>query len=194
MQGLLYHYLQDFVERRFGLPIWLRVRERAHVPERFFVLTRPYPDSYVGDLVGALRAELGDGSPPPAVLLFDYGRHLGRCFERDFDVYFRRFVSAREMIAAIETVIHAELRRRNPNSRPPALHTSPLPGGGLRLVYDSPRGLCDVLRGLVAHVADAFGQMVTIEEPRCMSRGDPACEFKLTFARSEFPRSDAFPP
>ena len=194
MQGLLYQYLQDFVERRYGLALWLRVRERAGMAERFFVLTRAYPDNYLGDVVGALRVELGEDSPGPADFLFDYGRHLGRCFERDFDVYFRRFASAREMIAASETVIHAELRRRNLEPGPPAVRSSPLPGGGLRLVYDSPRRLCDVLRGLLAHIADAFGQTVTIEEPFCTKRGDPTCQLKLTFVRSEFPQSDASPP
>jgi hypothetical protein len=194
VQGLLYQYLQDFVERRYGLALWLRARDGAGVPERFFVLTRDYPDSYVDDLLDSLRAEIGDDAPPPSGLLFDYGRHLGRCFERDFDVYFHRFVSAREMIAAIETMIHAELRRRKIEPGPPVVRSSPLPGGGLRLVYDSPRRRCDVLRGLLTHAADAFAQNITIEEPFCTKRGHPACELKLTFARSEFPRSDASPP
>lgn len=194
MQGLLYRYLRDFVELKFDAALWNRVRERAGVTECFFVLTRAYPDRYLPALIRAFRHELGEAAPTEAEVLFEFGRHLGRRFERDFDVYFKRFVSAREMLAGIEPVIHAELRRRNPNCQPPFLRTWPLPGGGLRVAYDSPRRLCDLLRGLATHVALAFGQTITIEEPFCMKRGDPACEFKLTFARSEFPRSDASPP
>lgn len=194
MQGLLYYYLQIFVRDAYGEAVWEHARERAGISERSFVLTRNYPDPYLPALLQGLGEELGEAAPAVEELMFDFGRHLGRCFERDFDFYFRRFVSAREMIAGIEPVIHAELRRRNPSSDPPALHTYPLPGGALRLVYDSPRQLCHVLRGLSTQVAHAFGQTVTIEEPRCMRRGDPVCEFKLTFARSEFPRNDASPP
>jgi predicted hydrocarbon binding protein len=194
LQGLLYHYFRDFVEQRLGAPLWERARQRAGVPERSFVLTRVYPDRYVHDLLAAIREELGAEAPPPDELLFEFGRHVGRAFERDFDFYFRRFVSAHDMIAGIEPVIHAEVRRHNPHSQPPALRTSPAPGGGLRLIYTSPRALCDLLRGLAVQVGEAYGERVEIQELRCRKRGDEACEFLFSFSRIESPRSDASPP
>jgi hypothetical protein len=194
VQGLLYHHFQDFVEKRYAAPLWERARERAGLSERSFVLTRAYPDGYFPRLLSALREELGESAPPPERLLFEFGQHVGRAFEREFDFYFHRFVSARDMLAGIEPVIHTEIRRHDPASRPPALRTWPAPGGGLRLVYDSPRRLCDLLRGVATQVAAAYGETLAIEETRCMKRGDPACEFLFTFARIGSPRSDASPP
>src|SRR5688572_29171818 len=194
LQGLLYHYLNDFVEGQFGHAFWDRIRERAAVPERSFLPMRQYPDRYAHDLVSAIAEELGPEGPGRASLMFEYGRHVGRCFERDFAFYFRRFASAREMIAGIEPVIHTELRRHDPASQPPRLRTSPTPGGGLRLLYSSERRLCQVVRGLATQVGEAFGQTVGIEEPRCMHRGDDACELLLTFAGNGSPRSAAYPP
>jgi hypothetical protein len=194
MQGLLYSYLHDFVERQFGEPVWERARYRAGIPERSFVPTRAYPDHYLTDLVTALQTELGERAPTREQLLFDFGGHVGRSFERDFDFYFRRFVSAHDMIAGIEPIIHSELRRHDPFSRPPTLHTRPAPGGALWLVYDSSRRLCDMLRGLAIQVGAAFGERVTIEEPLCMNRGDPWCELLLRFSRTGSPQSAASPP
>ncbi|MFN2432384.1 MAG: heme NO-binding domain-containing protein [Gemmatimonadota bacterium] len=194
MQGLIYHYLRDFCAQQFGEPVWERARCRAQVPERSFLLMRQYPDRYTQDLVSALREELGPEGPPAGEILFGFGRHLGACFQRDFEWYFDRFASAKEMLAGIEPVIHAELRRHSPETRPPELQARPLPRGGLRLRYRSPRRLCDVMRGLIVHVAQVYGDRVVIRERTCMNRGDDACELLLAFSGNGSGRSGASPP
>ncbi len=183
LQGLLYRYLADFAEREFGRAVWERARTRAGVAERSFVVWRQYPDRYAHDLVAAVIEELGDRAPPADEILFRFGRFVARCFERDYEPYFRRFASAREMIAGIEPVIHTELRRHDPASRPPQLRTAPARGGRLRLTYASPRRLCQLLLGLTTEVGEIYGEPVMIEEVRCMHRGDAACEMLLAFGR-----------
>lgn len=194
MQGLIYHYLREFVESDLGSPLWERACARAGVAERSFLLTRQYPDQYVYALVSAIQEELGPGAPASSDILFGFGRFVGRRFQREFGFYFRRFATAREMIAGIEPIIHTELRRHDPRSQPPALRTSPVPGGGLRVLYRSPRRLCDVLRGLATEVGAAFGEEIAIDEPTCMNRGGPVCEVLLSFSGSGSAQSGASPP
>ena len=198
MQGLLYHYFRTFVEESFGSAAWERACECAGVPGGSFVLTRQYPDRYLRDLLEALTDKdvPADGAERPnrRNVLFRFGRRLGASFKDDFGHYFERFGSAREMLSAIEPVIHAELRRRDPTARPPELRVTPIAGGRLRLVYASPRRLCALARGLVDYVAEAFGETAVVVEPACVERGDARCEMIIAFNENGSRRSVASPP
>jgi predicted hydrocarbon binding protein len=45
--------------------------------------------------------------------------------------------------------------------------------------YGSPRRLCAFAEGLVEGAAAQFGQTVTIDQPRCMLRGDELCTIEI---------------
>jgi len=45
--------------------------------------------------------------------------------------------------------------------------------------YRSPHRLCDMYRAIAQHVFQHYGDTATIEEPKCMKRGDGECELRI---------------
>jgi len=71
--------------------------------------------------------------------------------------------------------------RRSPLAAPPHLDIRGLSGGGVSITYTSPRGLCELLEGLVVGIARSYGDAICIDQPLCMHRGDTAgCTFFVT--------------
>jgi predicted hydrocarbon binding protein len=46
--------------------------------------------------------------------------------------------------------------------------------------YASRRRLCEFAQGLIEGAAAHYREAVTIEQPQCMHKGDPCCEFRIT--------------
>jgi Haem-NO-binding len=45
--------------------------------------------------------------------------------------------------------------------------------------YRSPNRLCDMYKAIARHVFEHYRDNATIEEPRCMKRGDSECELRI---------------
>jgi hypothetical protein len=55
-------------------------------------------------------------------------------------------------------------------------------GGGVSIVYASPRRLCVLLRGLTEGASRHYGEHAEMDERTCMLRGDLACAFDVSFS------------
>jgi hypothetical protein len=82
----------------------------------------------------------------------------------------------------VETRIHELVRGTIPNAGPPHLDISPNGGGGVSIVYASPRRLCVLLRGLTEGASRHYGEHAEMDERTCMLRGDLACAFDVSFS------------
>ena len=82
----------------------------------------------------------------------------------------------------METRIHELVRGTIPSAGPPHLDVSPNSGGGVSIVYTSPRRLCVLLRGLTEGASRHFGEHAEMDERTCMLRGDLACTFDVSFS------------
>jgi predicted hydrocarbon binding protein len=45
--------------------------------------------------------------------------------------------------------------------------------------YRSPNRLCDMYKAIAHHVFEHYHEKATIDEPRCMKRGDDDCELRI---------------
>jgi hypothetical protein len=48
--------------------------------------------------------------------------------------------------------------------------------------YRSPNRLCDIYKSVARHVFEHYRDTATIEEPKCMKRGDGECELRIRWA------------
>jgi predicted hydrocarbon binding protein len=61
----------------------------------------------------------------------------------------------------------------------------PLGDEGVSISYTSERKLCELLEGLVLGVAEYYREVVSVEQPLCMHRGDVACSVLVTPAHAD---------
>ncbi len=80
-------------------------------------------------------------------------------------------------------------RRTGRVQGPPHVRTRPLPEGAIGLTYASPTSSCEVLPGVIEGLAAIYGERVSLDEKKCVHRGDPACEFVIRSERSGSPRN-----
>ena len=80
-----------------------------------------------------------------------------------------------DVLEHTEGTIHRVVRLRHEGAAPPRLKAERTEPNEVVLTYDSPRKLCAVARGIGRGVAKKMQELITIREPRCMHRGDPAC-------------------
>jgi predicted hydrocarbon binding protein len=179
MKGVINKGIQEFVEARFGVEVWERIKEQAGCAEPFFVTSEEYPDAMTLALVAAASEVT---QLPADAVLEEFGKfwvpNTGRS---TYPTFFQLAgPTPREFLKNLNRV-HAQVTRNLPGATPPRFEFEDRPGGALRMHYHSERGLCPVLRGLIEGVGIHFDQALGVDETACVRRGDPHCTMEITF-------------
>jgi hypothetical protein len=90
-----------------------------------------------------------------------------------------------DLVVNAEEVIHSVVRRRNPLAKPPVLRCARYSTDELRLVYASPRKLCQIAKGIIRGVAQHYREEVSITDESCMNDGDPFCAIQIKLIASD---------
>ncbi len=172
MHGLIHLELQKFVEERFGARAWAALTQRAGLASEIYTPLRSYPDEQMLALVQEAVAMTGKSAN---ALLEDFGEFLVPTYVSLYGNLLKPGWKTLEVLEHTEETIHRVVRLRHEGAAPPRLKTERTGPNEVVMTYDSPRKLCAVARGIGRGVAKAFQEMLTIQERRCMHRGDPAC-------------------
>jgi len=179
MKGVINKGIQELVESRFGPNAWQNIKRRAGCEEPFFAASESYPDETTLALIQATSEVSGR---PVETVEVEFGKfwvpNTGRaCYPT---LYHLAGSSAREFLLDMNRV-HAQVTRSLWNSLPPKFTYEDLPDGTLLMHYDSKRGLCAVLRGLVIGLGILFGQELEVREVGCARKGNPLSTMEVTF-------------
>jgi hypothetical protein len=170
VHGVIFSSFRDYVTEQHGRP----AADAVFAGGASYLLSESYPDE---ELLGAVARTADVAGEEVDTVLFEFGVFAAeKTFAR---LYPAISPSAREFLLTVETRIHELVRATIPNAEPPRLHVSE-GGDGLFIVYESPRRLCVLLRGLVEGTARHYGEKAEVVEPTCMLRGDDACTFDVT--------------
>jgi hypothetical protein len=175
VHGLIFASFRDFLATEHGPDV---VRE-VTAGEPQYTLSEAYPDEQFLALLERARARTGLALDD---LLFDFGVFTAATtFARLYSILFKMSPTARAFLLTVETPIHDVIRVSLPDARPPQLAVTDLGAEGLEIVYTSPRRICHMLRGLVEGTGRVYDEVLEVEEPECMHRGDPACRVVVRF-------------
>lgn len=172
MHGLIHLELQKFVEERFGAKAWAELVRGAGLASEIYTPLRSYPDEQILALVGQAVTMTGFTATS---LLEEFGEALVPTYLSIYGNLIKPEWRTLEVIEHTEETIHRVVRMKHPGAQPPRLSAERTKPNEVVLTYDSPRRLCAVARGIVKGVAKQFKELVTIDEKKCMHKGDPAC-------------------
>ncbi len=176
MHGVIFTSFRDYLLAAHGPATASAVFEAE--PE--YLLSQAYPDESLGRLVALASARTGLEADE---IVFEFGVFTAEIsFARLYPAFFDASSSARDFLLTVETRIHELVRETIPNAGPPHLDISPNGGGGVSIVYASPRRLCVLLRGLTEGASRHYGEHAEMNERTCMLRGDLACAFDVSFS------------
>lgn len=179
MYGMIFDFMRDYViEKHGGQATWsMLLKETGQSPYKIYFPVKDYPDAEIVAL--AVKASEALTLPLEAVLE-DFGNYVGHRLVTFYYMYIKseKFKTL-DIIESAGTYIHDALHRHNPLRKPPVISAERISADEVILHYTSQRRLCHVVRGIVAGMADHFGEEFKLSETQCMHQGAATCRFQV---------------
>ena len=179
MKGIVFNLLQNVVQDEYGEDTWDSLLEGAGLDGAYTSLGN-YSDRDLGTLVAGASKALG--LPPEAVVRW-FGVKALPLLAKSYPPFFDPHHSARSFLLTLNDVIHPEVRKIYPGAQVPVFGFDTSSDSVLVMEYRSARRLCALAEGFIEGAAIHYGEDVSIQQSRCMNRGDEACVFRLSFTR-----------
>ena len=163
MHGLIHAELEKFVETNYGQEAWRAILEEAGLEDRAYVPLGAYPDE---ESLAIVRAAAKLTETPAEAILEDFGEFIAPDLMATYKSLIRPEWKTLDFLLNTEETIHRVVRRQNQGAEPPHLKFEEAGPGTLRLLYDSPRRMSAVARGIIKGVAKHYGESVSLEESK----------------------------
>lgn len=177
MHGLIFTYVQKFVQKEFGAEVWKSLLVDAGLEKKSFSPAKSYPDEDAVAIVGAAAKLL---ELPTQTVLTTIGRGIGPDLLNLYRTKLPPDWRTIDLIENLEGIIHSVVRVGNPGARPPVLDCIRDGQDKIQIIYSSHRQMCGLLGGIVEGLAKQYREIIAIEKTACMLDGAPYCVFELT--------------
>lgn len=176
MRGLIFNYLTEMVEEKFGLEAWDSILDESN-QSGIYVAAEYYPDEDLFALVAAAHKISGI---PVNDLVKTFGEYMFPMFIESNPQFVKEGMSLKEFLLTVDRVIHVEVRKLHPEAVLPKFTYEDESDNELTMYYNSPRKLCFLAEGLIAGAANHFGTSYSLDHPQCMHDGAEQCTLHLT--------------
>jgi hypothetical protein len=180
MVGVIHQLLFGFVEKNFGAAAVADVKRQAGLAEdRQFRMDAAYSDEEWQKLLGA-AVQLA--AKPAQEVELAFARYAGEELTRRMAGFFQGCSGTLEFIKRqpnIHNMMSSSVRDAKARQQITDKFRVESGDGETITHYASPNRHCTLYRGLALAVADHYRERIEITEPRCMKRGDPACEIHV---------------
>jgi hypothetical protein len=175
LKGIMFDLLEATVSATHGAHAWDDLLEMTGLTGAYTTLGN-YPDEELVALIGALGTHTGRSDHET---LRWFGRSAMPLLARAYPEFFAGHEDTRTFIGTLNDIIHPEVRKLYPGADVPAFGFLISDDGSIILRYGSPRRMCALAEGLIEGAAAEFAQVVRIEQPECMLRGDELCTIEV---------------
>lgn len=173
MHGIIFSELRKYVEAKAGEGGWDAITAKAGLGTNLYTAFGQYPDSEVVALVNAASSITGR---PVNAILEDFGEFIAPSLVGMYGHLLDRSWKTLDVLEHTENTVHAVVRVQNKGAAPPKLKINRLSREEAVLIYDSPRKMCAVAKGIARGVGKHFKENILISEPKCMNKGAAHCE------------------
>lgn len=176
MKGVVFNLLEQVVVRKYGEAVWDSLLDATQLSGAYTSLGS-YPDAEIEKLVGAASTAL---NIPPTEVLRWFGRAAMPLLASHYPQLFSQRDTARSFVMSVNSIIHPEVRKLYAGAACPHFHFEETPEGALLMGYNSPRKLCALAHGFIEGAGDHYRQVMQVDHPRCMHKGDSSCVLSIT--------------
>jgi predicted hydrocarbon binding protein len=180
MNGTIFLGLRKYARARLGQDAWEGLLDETGIGSRLYVPVRNYPDQEAVALITAASKRAGR---PFDAVLEDFGEFI----VPDLMTMYASLIDPKwktiELIANTERTIHEVLRRSSSKADPPRLKCTRHGDTEVVIIYDSPRKMCSLAKGIARGIAGRFDEKVDLTETSCMLKGSPQCEIRVRLMR-----------
>lgn len=159
MKGIIFNVAEKAVTELLGEDAWDDLLEDAGVDGDYTALGT-YPDEELLALVAVAATKTGHD---PAEVQRLIGRHALPHLVASVEDFLAPNLDVFEFLASVHSIIHVEVKKLDPNAKPPDLVPEQVSKYELHLTYRSERGLSPLAEGLILGAGDHYGEPLTIE-------------------------------
>jgi hypothetical protein len=181
MKGIVFNLLEEVIRQEYGEEAWDSLLEAARLDGSYTALGS-YPEAELQAIVAAATVALGQSADD---ILRWFGRKAIPFLAVKYPQFFSPHTSTRPFLLTLNHVIHPEVRKIYPGAVVPVFEFDTSADDTLVMQYRSERLLCSFAAGLIDGAAEHYGEQLALEHPKCMSRGDADCLFRVSVQRSE---------
>lgn len=167
MKGIIFNVAEKAVVELLGTEAWEDLLDDAGVAGDYTALGT-YPDDELIALVVAAAEKTGHDPGDVQRLV---GRHALRHLVASIEDFVDLETSVFDFLSSVHTIIHVEVKKLDPNSKPPDIEPNQVSSDELQLTYRSERGLSPLAEGLILGAGDLFETPLSVEV--LSHRGDP---------------------
>ena len=179
MQGSIYTAFADMIIETMGMASWNQLLDETQPPSQgIYTSGAQYDDSELFTMVALLVEKTG---LPAEQLVEQFGVFLFAKLYENSPADISAIDNLRDFLLAIDSVIHAEVKRVHPQAYLPKFDYAIGENNSLILYYYSKRKLCHASVGLIKGAAEMFNEQITIEHPECMHNGASRCKLVVHF-------------
>ncbi len=180
MKGLVFNLLEDFIVEGWGEEAYEQIFAECPLKTKGpFVGPGTYPDSDLVAIAQVGAAKLGVSLDDALVA---FGKFSFPRLAAKVPKLMRHQRDAKRFLMSIDSVIHVEVRKLFPEAITPRFTCVDTGEDELQIRYESKRGLCRFMEGLLQGVAEHFETDIAFEQTACMHRGAAHCQFALRFS------------
>lgn len=162
MKGVIFNAFFEMIESQMGDAMLERVIDGAKLPHiGSYTAAGSYPDAEMLTLVQQLHLHSGIALP---VLLESFGKHAFGFLHKGYGHFFQDVTDAFDLLSSVHGYIHVEVKKLYPDSVLPAFTVLERTNTKLVLLYESPRPMGDLARGLIMACLDYYQEKYTLEE------------------------------
>ncbi|MEV6678194.1 heme NO-binding domain-containing protein [Streptomyces erythrochromogenes] len=175
VMGIVFNLVEQIVAEEHGEATWDALIDEAGVDGAYASLGN-YPDQEVMALATAACTRFDCSMD---TLLRWLGKKSVPVFAERYPHFFERYRTVTPFLTSLNDFIHPEVKLLYPGASPPLFEFDTPAPDRLVITYSSERKMCMFGEGLVEGSAEHYGQRVSIEQSRCMLRGDEKCDLVI---------------
>ena len=171
MKGIVFNLLEEVVAQEHGEQTWDMLLDAAGLQGAYTSLGS-YSD---GELLALVAAASGALNLPADDVVRWFGRQAMPLLAKRYPHFFQPHRTLVSFLLTLNEILHQEVRKLYPGADVPVFEFRMPAEDTLELRYCSRRRLCALAEGFIQGAAGLFGDSVSIEQPKCMNRGDDHC-------------------
>lgn len=154
VKGAIFKLFEDFVESNYGPDAFEELIDATELEtDEPFVGPGNYPP---GDLLALVGQAVATYDITVDALLRAFGRHAFPSLARSVPTLLEGLDTPHAFLSSLETVIHTEVRKLDPEANPARFTVTDLGPAELLLRYESPFGLFALVEGFLEGVGDWY--------------------------------------
>ncbi|MBC5825992.1 MAG: heme NO-binding domain-containing protein [Candidatus Eremiobacteraeota bacterium] len=179
MHGCVGYELYEWIRSQYGDLALLQLLSTASTKPVGFVTMMAYPDedffSFMDGASRILKKTRGR-------LLEEFGMFVAAALVEAHTELIPASWSALDVIEHADSTIHTVVRRENKDASPPYIRCTRTTAGEVKIIYDSPRKICEFGKGIIIGIGRYYGERLDVRETICMHHGHPQCELIVAAA------------